>query len=96
MATEKNDSEPEVIELIEEVMSNQMFLAALAVGAVLGGILFYLYMQSKNNGGFSLNMGNAPQQLPEPEMLDAVDDGEAQDTPPSAVPYPGYTPGQIA
>lgn len=73
MARQDDDDFDDPIEIIEEVMSNEMFLAALAVGVVAGAILLYLYMQARQNGGISLQLGNRPEALPdvEPEYLDA-------------------------
>jgi hypothetical protein len=66
------DPEPEIIEVVEEILDNQMFLVAVAVGVIIGGIAFYLYMQSR---GDAPSLRLMPSQQPQPTM-----DAMPQDT----------------
>lgn len=57
-----NDDEPEVIEVIEEVLNNQMALAFLVGGAIIGAILLYAFNEYQKNtaGTVRIKLPTAP------------------------------------
>lgn len=68
-ANDKN--EPEVIEIVEEILDNQMFVVAVVGGAVLGAILIYAWMEYQKSPN-SLRLVNAPR--PQAPEMDTSDD----------------------
>lgn len=57
--------EPEIIEIVEAVLDNQMFALAVVAGIVGGAIIAYLYFTREKGQGFTV-----------PTMLRHIDDDD--------------------
>lgn len=68
-----DNAEPEIdfIPVIEEVLHNEMFLVAVAIGAIIGAIAIHLYL-SRDGKGFSFPSRVIDQTPEEPEYIDAA------------------------
>lgn len=79
MTTNTNPAEPiiETIDIIEEVFDSKMALGMLALGAVVGAVIYILWQESKK--GNSLNNIVKIPVAPAPEIEYVDDDSEDDD-----------------
>lgn len=61
----------DTIEIIEEVLDNKMFLVALALGAVCGGVALFLFRENRDN-----ITKMTQRKLPTIQPLEVIDDDE--------------------